>query len=1028
MRFLLSAITLLFTLAGSLRATDLPTLKTALPDVTATQGSAVPAVNLQNFFEVADIHGQVVQLRTTSGRVNLEMLPAAAPLSVANFLTYVNGSRYANTVVHRSDAGLGVIQGGGYALPLPALARIAANSPIALEYNLPNARGTIAMARTSVLNSATTEWFINTKDNTTILGQANGGGYAVFGRVTGSGMTVVDAIHALPVFDRRSEFAAAGSATSGAFGQLPLTGYSGTGAVVAANFVTLTAAEAIPIFPSAAGQNSVVTFSVTNNTNPALVTATVSASSLNLVLAPGAFGIADVTVTATDTHGNAVQDTFQINVSAGTPEITLEQPAGSDIADGGSRAFPLVNTGSSSSLVFTVKTASNGNVTLSGTPRVAVDGADAVMFSVTSQPAATVIGSGGSTTFTVRFAPTSSGAKTAALHIANDDSDENPFDINLTGTGNARPTLTLPASPVLAVPNLPGGIAVTYSVTANDAEDGPLIPTVTPPSGSLFGLGDTTVSVSATDSLGARTTGSFTVRVAYPRPASPVASVVASSLESTPLAGVGEPLEGAKFSAFGPPAIGDFRTMAVRAVMLKGRTPLVGILVENAAGARTLPAYQGGSAPGISPDTVKYAVFREPLIAPDGSIAFLATLQGGGVRATEDFGVWTDAFGSSLELVLREGHDVPGLPANAKLAAVPSLSLRNGALLALLTLSPYPSVVSVANDQVLLRMTGAATATVLLREGRELSGVPGSGPKVVSFSVLSPALGSPGQGRWQADGDTVAKVVLTDGSVRLVKIASDGTATSLLSNADFATPVNPLAKWAGFGLPAMGSEGTGFVVAAALRAGVGGVGLANDFALLFNPDGTEWRVFARENDAAPVTPAGPRYAILRDPLVNASGQIAFIASLQGTGTTPSNRAGIFAGSPDSPTLIARLGDHPPDENGGSPPTSAVWTAFTTIALPSGLDAGVIFLAETTGVTIPGKKLALFGVDSHGTLRRLLSTGDSLTAGGSPITGMTLLGAVPGAFGATRSFNATGSIAVLATFADKTQSLLRVDIP
>ena len=283
--------------------------------------------------------------------------------------------------------------------------------------------------------------------------------------------------------------------------------------------------------------------------------------------------------------------------------------------------------------------------------------------------------------------------------------------------------------------------------------------------------------------------------------------------------------------------------------------------------------------------------------------------------------------------------------------------------------------------------------------------------------MLSPALGSPGQGRWQADGDTVAKVVLTDGSVRLVKIASDGTATSLLSNADFATPVNPLAKWAGFGLPAMGSEGTGFVVAAALRAGVGGVGLANDFALLFNPDGTEWRVFARENDEAPVTPAGPRYAILRDPLVNASGQVAFIAALN----TLTNRAGIFAGSPDSPALIARIGAQSPDETGTL--TTALWSAFTTIALPSGANAGVIFLGETTG-----GKIALWAVDSQGTLRRLLRIGDSLVTGGSPVVAMNLLTAVPGAFGATRSFNATGSIAVLATFADKTQSLLRVDIP
>ncbi len=93
----------------------------------------------------------------------------------------------------------------------------------------------------------------------------------------------------------------------------------------------------------------------------------------------------------------------------------------------------------------------------------------------------------------------------------------------------------------------------------------------------------------------------------------------------------------------------------------------------------------------------------------------------------------------------------------------------------------------------------------------------------------------------------------------------------------------------------------------------------------------------------------------------------------------------------------------------------------SVLSPGGTDASVIFLAETSGGE---NKLALWVVDSTGTLRRLLRTNDALTVGGSPITGLTLLTAVPGAFGATRSYNATGSIALLA----KTQALLRVDIP
>ena len=985
-----------------------------------SEGNPVPSIDLRNYFEVADIHGQVVQFRTTSGNFNLEMLPAAAPLSVTNFLTYVNGngsgSRYATTFIHRSDQSLGVIQGGGYYIktadPLD-VQRIANDAPIALEYNLPNARGTIAMARTSVQNSATSEWFINTNDNTTTLGSGNSGGYAVFGRVTGTGMTVVDAIHALQVYAFQSPY-----------GQLPLVGYSGTGNVAVANLVVMNDAQAIPVFPAMAGQNAVVTFSVAN-TNTALVTATVSGSALSVALVPGATGFADLTVTATDTQGNAVQDTFRVNVAAIPAEIVVEQPAGSDLPDGGSRAFPFVNVGSALDLTFTIKNLGTQNLALTGTPKVAVDGAEAAMFSVTAQPASPVAGPTGSTTFTVRFAPTSGGAKTAALHIENDDADENPFDINLTGTANVLPVLTLPTSPVIVEPVSLNGTVVTFSVTANDAEDGSLTPVVAPPSGSMFPIGDTTVNVSATDTNGAQVTGSFTVRVAFARPESTGVIIGAGSGEPAPGAGTGALPAGTVLSGFGQPAISDFRMLTARVTMLAGQTTLGGIYIEDGTGAKSLLAFQGGPAAGISTAGVTFKRFLDPVISPNGSIAFGAFLQGAAATAGHDFGVWTNAFGSSLELVLREGAQVPGLPAGSRLQSVASLSLRDGELLALLTLRPVAGVTTLLNDTVLLRMTSASAATVLLREGRELTGFPGT--RIRSFSMLNPAAASAGHGRWHADGEVVSKITLSDGRVLIAKIAPNGTPTPMLFTGTAATAVSPLARWTGFGLPAVGSEGAGFSVAGALRVGSGGVTVGNDSALLFSTDGGTWSVFAREGVAAPLTPSGPLYATFLDPLVNDGGKVAFMATLQGSGVTTANRVAIFGGTPASPALVARLGAHPPDEAGAA--TTAGWTRFLTCALPSGRGAGVVFLAETGGDdTTAANKTGLWAVDSQGTLRRLMRTGDSLTMGGARIASLSLLGALPGSYGATRSYNALGSVALLATFADRSQKILRVDIP
>ncbi|MCX6876246.1 MAG: choice-of-anchor D domain-containing protein [Verrucomicrobia bacterium] len=112
------------------------------------------------------------------------------------------------------------------------------------------------------------------------------------------------------------------------------------------------------------------------------------------------------------------------------PEIAIEQPAGTDLAAGGSNSFGTVILGSPVSLVFTIRNTGAG--ILNGLT-ITKTGADQAAFDVTAAPTAPVSGPTGSTAFTVRFFPTTSGAKTAVLHLANDDSNENPFAITLTG-------------------------------------------------------------------------------------------------------------------------------------------------------------------------------------------------------------------------------------------------------------------------------------------------------------------------------------------------------------------------------------------------------------------------------------------------------------------------------------------------------------------------------------------------------------------------------------------------------------------
>jgi peptidyl-prolyl cis-trans isomerase A (cyclophilin A) len=140
---------------------------------------------------------QSVRLATSAGDIVIELDAERAPKSTANFVAYVKAGHYDGTIFHRVIDNF-MIQGGGFT---PDMAQKPTREPIPLESRngLVNARGTVAMARTMVPDSATAQFFINLKDNA-FLDAANardGNGYAVFGKVV-QGMDVVDRIRAVP--------------------------------------------------------------------------------------------------------------------------------------------------------------------------------------------------------------------------------------------------------------------------------------------------------------------------------------------------------------------------------------------------------------------------------------------------------------------------------------------------------------------------------------------------------------------------------------------------------------------------------------------------------------------------------------------------------------------------------------------------------------------------------------------------------------------------------------------------------------
>jgi cyclophilin family peptidyl-prolyl cis-trans isomerase len=285
-----------------------PVVTSQIANFTEYAGAPARSIDLAPLFSDPDV-SNAVRLTTVLGNIDIALFGQQKPITVTNFLKYVDDGRYNQVVgsnqgtsfIHRSVPGF-VIQGGGFLnVPDPAtpqslnLVAVAAYPPIQNEPGISNKRGTIAMAKSSDPNSATSQWFINLANNTGLDDPANSGGFTVFGRVVGNGMSVADAINALPRYN------GAPSDPNSPFHEVPVRNYAG-GTVKTDNLVLLPAiAQISPLTFSAMSSNANVTLAV---------------SGTKLLVAGNQVGSAQITVTATDFDGGTVSQTFTVNVVA----------------------------------------------------------------------------------------------------------------------------------------------------------------------------------------------------------------------------------------------------------------------------------------------------------------------------------------------------------------------------------------------------------------------------------------------------------------------------------------------------------------------------------------------------------------------------------------------------------------------------------------------------------------------------------------------------------------------------------------
>jgi cyclophilin family peptidyl-prolyl cis-trans isomerase len=177
----------------------------------------------------------VARFHTDLGDIDVVLLQNVAPNTVVNFLNYVNRGDYDTSFIHRSPPGF-VIQGGGFKYVSGQVVSIPQDPPVANEFHVSNTRGTLAMAKVAGNpNSATNQWFFNESDSNAANLDVQNGGFTVFGRImNSSGLTTMDTIAAVPIYNKGSPF-----------DQLPLLNYT-SGTIHNSNLVNVIWIKVMP--------------------------------------------------------------------------------------------------------------------------------------------------------------------------------------------------------------------------------------------------------------------------------------------------------------------------------------------------------------------------------------------------------------------------------------------------------------------------------------------------------------------------------------------------------------------------------------------------------------------------------------------------------------------------------------------------------------------------------------------------------------------------------------------------------------
>lgn len=599
------------------------------------------------------------------------------------------------------------------------------------------------------------------------------------------------------------------------------------------------------------------------------------------------------------------------------------------------------------------------------------------------------------------------------------------------------------------------GAVVEYATAGSDSGSGVASFNIVPASGSLFAIGSTTVNAVATDRAGNSLAISFIVRV-LPRPS--LITSLGSRGAVVPGAGaVGSGIPaGATWQSFGVPSVNDVGRCAVLATFRVGTVNTIAILsfdLADMAGTMRVLARKGDAAPGIA--NAVMSALKDPLLAPDGSVAWEATLANapattGAVTSLNNSAIYLDADGAGAAaaiVVARKGAVADGASAAASIPAgvaplpvwgtFTSIALSENAVAFTATLAsrtpglvgaPGPGGVTALTDGGLwVYDRASAVKELVIREGSGLFGI-----TVGKIDALVARPGSAGQGHGVMLDRMICRFTFSDSEGAGRTAFGQLSRTGLFSTfriypvGGYAFGYGAGSTFASFGLPTQsGAGGAAFV--AKVTPLTGTATAANNVAIFAGNDpslfGLDEERMVAKGDAAAGVSAGI-FSTFKDPVNADNRSVAFQATLAtnaAAGINATNNDGIWhVSATEALRLIAREGAHAAET-----PAGTTWTSFTSLALPEG--RGPLFVAKlANGGTTTANDMGLWAADSTGALRLLLREGDAL--GTSTVQTFTVLSTVLGSPAQTRSFNNGGSIILRATDATGAQHLLSIAVP